>query len=105
MQGQALPLGQGVDHGGGLVHVSDFKGNGAFHAVQVVVEAGGDGDEQGGGHPAQPEGAAEAVLKEVVQQADGLLGVVHAQQGPVAGGDFGVFHRGFSFCFGFRFLL
>ena len=66
LQSQALPLGQGVDHLGGAFHAVDVEGHGALHAVQVVVEAGGGGHKQGGGHPVQTQGAGQLVLKQAV---------------------------------------
>ena len=83
LEGHALPLGQGVDHLGGLFHAVDIKGDRALHAVQVVVQAGLGGDEQGGGHPVQPKGAGQLVREQPLQQADGLLRLIDGQQGAV----------------------
>ena len=85
----ALPLGQGVDHLGVPAGGGDVKGDGAFHPVQVVVEAGGGLHEQGGGDPAQMEVAAQGVLKDPLEQADGLLGVIEVEQGRVVVGNVG----------------
>ena len=58
VQGHALPLGQGVDHLGIPAGGGDVKADGTFHAVQIVVQAGGGLHEQGGGDPAQAQVAA-----------------------------------------------
>ena len=92
LQGQALPLGQGVDHHGGVVHPPDVKGHRALHAVQVVVQAGGGRHEQGGGHPVEAQGPAEPVLEQALEQADGLLGLIDAEQGGIPLGDGSLSH-------------
>ena len=97
LQSQALPLGQGVDHLGGVLHPVDLKGDGALHPVQVIVEAGGGGDEQGGRHPVQAQGTGEAVLEQTLEQADGLLGLIEAEEGAVSLGNDGFSHVEYSF--------
>ena len=90
VQGHALPLGQGVNHLGVPAGVGDVKGHSPLHAVEIVVQAGGGLHKQGGGYPAQVEGAAQGVLKQALEQADGLLGVVQVQAGGVPLGDDGL---------------
>ncbi len=41
LEGQALPLGQGVNHLTIGSHIGDIKADGALHTVQVIIEAGG----------------------------------------------------------------
>ena len=66
VEGQALPLGQGVDHLGVPPRVGHVEGHRALHAVEVVVQAGGRLHKQGGGHPAQVERTAQIVLKQAL---------------------------------------
>ena len=63
LQSQTLPLGQRVDHHGGVVHGPDVEGDGALHAVEVVVEAGAGLHEEGSGDPAQIEGTAQGLFQ------------------------------------------
>ncbi len=81
LQGQPLPLGQGVDHLALGPHVGDVEGHGPLHAVQVVVQAGGHRHKQRGRHPVQPQGPGQLVGKEAVAQVDGALGLINGQQG------------------------
>ena len=97
VQGQTLPLSQGVDHLGVPLGGGHVEGDGALHAVQVVVQAGGGLHKQGGGDPAQVEVPAEGVLKDPLEQGDGLLGVIQVQQGRVVSGDIGFGHSDNSF--------
>ena len=92
LQGQPLPLGQGVDHLSVGAHVGDVEGDGPLHAVQVVVEAGLAVHEQGGGDPVEVQPHAQAVLELLMDQLDGPLELVVAQGHPVAGGDGGFTH-------------
>ena len=92
LQGQTLPLGQGVDHHGGVLYTADIKGDGALHAVEIVVQTGGGGHKEGGGYPVQAQGAAQAVLKQALEQADGLLSLINAEQGGVPLRNGGTFH-------------
>ena len=95
LQGQALPLGQRVDHYGLPLDAPDVEGHRALHTVQVVVDAAGLGHEQGGGHPVQAQGAGQLVLEQPVEKADGLLGLIDGQQGGISLGDAGdMIHKG-----------
>ena len=93
LEGQALPLSQGVHHHGGVIHAPDVEGDRTLHAVEVVVEAGRGGHKQRSGHPVQPQRAAQPVLKQAIEQADGLLGLINTQQGRIPLGNTGMFHR------------
>ena len=98
LQSQTLPLGQRVDHHGGVGHAADVKGDGALHAVQIVVQAGRLSYEQRGGDPVEAEGAAEAVLKQAVEQADGLLCFINIEQRGVPLRDTGTVHNRTLLC-------
>ena len=93
LQGQALPLGQGVDHLGVLAHAGDIEPDGTLRAVQVVVQAGVGGYEQGGGHPAQIQGVGKIGLKGFFDKGDGPLQLIIRQGGLVALGDHKIAHR------------
>ena len=54
--------------------------NRALHTVQVVVQAAALHDEQGSGHALQVQGHADLFLKDGLDQADGFLCVIQAQQ-------------------------
>ena len=97
LEGQALPLGQGVNHHGGIPHAVNVKGDGALHPVQIVVQSGGLGHEQGGGHPVEPQRAGQLVFKQALEQADGLLGLVNRQQGGIPLRQLNFFHGKHSF--------
>ena len=93
LEGLTLPLGQGVDHlclgAGGL----DAEADGAFHAVQVVVQAGGRFHEQGSGHTAEIQLAGQHVGEQTLGHADGQLGVIGIQSRAVALRDIYRIHR------------
>ena len=97
LQGQALPLGQGVDHLPVGAHVGNVEGDRAFHAVEVVVQAGAAVHEQRGGHPVEVQPHAQAVLELLMDQFDGPLQLVVAEGHPVAGGNGGFTHGRKSF--------
>ena len=97
VQGHALPLGQGVYHLGVPPNGGYVKGDGALHPVEIVVQAGGCLHEQRGGHPAQMQRTAQGVLKQAVEQTDGLLGIVQVQAGGVPLGDNSLKHKAGSF--------
>ena len=80
----ALPLCQGLHHLGLCPGHGDFKLHRPLHAVEVVVQAGHLLHEEGGGDPVEAQGGGEVVLKEAMQQADGHLRVVDAENAPVA---------------------
>ena len=92
VQGQPLPFCQRVDHLRVPPGIGNVKGHRPLHAVQVVVQAGGRLHEQGRGHPAEVEGAAQIVLKQALQKADGLLGIIEVQTGGVPLWDHGMQH-------------
>ncbi len=97
IEGHALPLGQRVDHLGLPPGEGDVKGDGALHAVQVVIQAGGCLHKQGRRHPAQTQGTPQIVLKQPLEQADGLLGIIQVQAGGIPRRDDGDGHTLFSF--------
>ena len=86
----ALPLGQRMDDLRVGVRAGNIEADRALHAVEIVVQAGGGLHEQGGGDPAQAQVAAQGILKDPLEQADGLLGVVEVQQGGVVLRDVGL---------------
>ena len=87
LQGQALPLGQGVDHLPLGPHVGDVEGDGALHAVQVVVQARAPVHEQRGGDPVQVQPEGEVALEVLVDELNGPLELVVGQGHFVAAGD------------------
>ena len=93
LQGQALPLGQGVDHLGVLAYAGDIEADGALHAVEVVVQTGVGGHEQGGGHPAQVQGVGKVGLKGFFDKGNGPLQFIVGQGGLVALGDHKSAHK------------
>ena len=73
-QGDALPLGQGVYHlCHGLAHVLYREGNGAFYAVQVVVQAKAAKHKQGCSNSAQAQLGRETAQEEILYLLDGQL--------------------------------
>ena len=84
----AFPFGQGVnDFGFPLVHAPDGEGDGALHAVEVVVEAGPGEDDHGRRDPQQGELGGEIDLEHVLDGLDGFFGIFDsAEQVPVPGG-------------------
>ena len=97
IQGVALPLGKAVHHFGTAVHGGNVKIHRPLHAVQIVVQAAALQYEQGRRHPFQVQRGAELLLKNGLDEADGLLGVVQAQRAFVALGDHSVAHIPFLF--------
>ena len=92
LQSQPLPLGQGVHHLGIGSYRGDVEGNGTLIAVQVVVQAGAFGDEQGSGDPLQIQRVGELLLEGGLDVGDGTLGVVGVQLGGVALGNKDLIH-------------
>ena len=84
VQRQPLPFGQRMDHLRIPADIGDVKGDGALHAVQVVIEAGGGFHEKRRRDTAQIEIAAEGVLEHPLDEADGLLGIVERKAAAVA---------------------
>ena len=80
VQGVTFPFSQAVHHLSLLVQAGDIKGDWALHTVQVVVQAAALHDEQGSGHALQVQGHADLFLKDGLDQADGFLCVIQAQQ-------------------------
>ena len=92
LQSQPLPLGQGVHHLGISSYRGDVEGNRTLIAVQVVVQAGVFGDEQGSGDPLQIQRVGELILEGGFDVGDGSLGVVGVQLGGVALGNKDLIH-------------
>jgi hypothetical protein len=88
LEGQALPLGQGVDHfPGGPADGGDVEAHGPLHAVEVVVEAGVPVHEQGRGDPAEVQGELQVLLEAALYELNGPLHIVAAEGRAVALGD------------------
>ena len=83
-QGPALPFGQRLHHLDVLAHGENIKLHRALHAVEVVVEAALQGDEQGGGDPLQVERHGEIPLEIVLDHLDPFLRVANIQPGMIA---------------------
>ena len=92
LQSQPLPLGQRVHHLGIGSYRGDVEGNGTLIAVQVVVQAGVFGDEQGSGDPLQIQCGGELLLEGGFDVGDGTLGVVGVQLRGVALGNKDLIH-------------
>ena len=84
VQGIALPLCQAVDDLGVLVQAGHIELDRALHTVQIVVQAAALHDEQGSRDALEVERHADLLLENRLDQADGFLGVVQAQQALVA---------------------
>ena len=87
LQGQPLPLRQGVDHLGFLAHGGDIEGDRPLVAVQIVIQAGVLGDEQRGGDPLQIQGVGKLLLKGLLDVGNGPLGVIGIQGGGIVFGN------------------
>ena len=87
LQRQTLPLGQRVDHHSLTLDPANVEGDGALHAVQVIVDPGGLGHKQGGGYPVQAKGAGQLILKQTVQQTDRSLRLINGQKGGISLGN------------------
>ena len=85
VQGIALPLCQAVDDLGVLVQAGHIELDRALNAVQVIVQSAALHDEQGSGDALEVERHADLLLENRLDQADGFLGVVQAQQALVIG--------------------
>ena len=82
-----------MDHLSVQPHIGDVKGDGAFHAVQVVVQACGAVHEQGSGDTVKVQAHRQVVLEIRVDQLNGALEFVVGQRHTVAGGDGQFAHR------------
>ena len=71
----------------GGTHIGDVKGDGALHAVEVVVQAGIFLHEQGSGDTAQIQRLPQIHLKIALDELDGPLHLVGGQRRLVAGRD------------------
>ena len=91
LQGQALPFGQALHHLRPGAGAEDVEGNGAFHPVEVVVEAGILRHKEGGGDPVEIQQGSQPVLKEALEQGNGFLRLVNGKEALIARGDIG-FH-------------
>ena len=76
LESQPLPLGKRVDHLAVGPHVGNIKGHRAFHAVEVVVQAGGSVHKQGRGDPVQIQLPAQIRLEVRLDELDGALKLV-----------------------------
>ena len=80
LEREALPLGKRLHHLGFVIGAQDLKADRAFDTVQVVVQARVFLDKQRGGNPVKVQKCAQPVFKQTVDQADRLLGVIHAEK-------------------------
>ena len=97
VQGKALPLGQAVHDLGMVVQAGNIKLHRALNAVQVVVQAAALRYKQGRGDAVQVQRQAQLFLKDRLDKADGLLGVVQPQQAFVILRYYGFAHNNLSF--------
>ena len=83
-QGLALPLGKALHHLALFAAVQHIKLHRAFYTVQIVVQAGAHFHKQRGRHTVQAERAAQIILKQAFDQADGTLCIIQVQHGLIA---------------------
>ena len=99
LEGQALPLGQGVDHlplrarDGG-----DVEAHRPLHAVEVVIQSRVLIHKQRRGHTAQIQRELQVLLKAAFDELNGPLHVVAVERRPVAAGDDAGIHRNALLC-------
>ena len=74
-------------------NIWNIESHGAFHAVQIIIEAGLSVHKQGSGDAVQVQTDSEAVLKFQVDQFNGALQFVVGQRHPITGGDHDFTHR------------
>ena len=90
IQRHALPLGQRLHDLRFTAGVQDVERDRALIAVEVVVQAGGLFHKQRRGHAKQIQIGRELILKQALEQTDGLLRLVNSQQAFVSFGNVGV---------------
>ena len=84
VQGHALPLGQRVHDLRALTaDGGNVERHRALHAVEIVVQAAGRLNKQRGSDALEMQRKAQLLLKQVLDQADGLLRVVQPETGAV----------------------
>ena len=92
IEGHALPFGQRMHHLRLHARCRDIEGDRTFHAVEVVIEAGGRVYKQRCGHALEVQGLGQMVLKGALDQADGRLRFIQGQGRFITGGDDGMVH-------------
>ena len=90
----ALPLGEGLHDLRLLTGLQDIERDRTLIAVEVVVQAAGLLKKQRRGHTKQVQVRGELILKQTLEQTDGLLRIVNAEQALVALRDVGI-HAGY----------
>ena len=99
MQGIALPFGKAVYDLGLLIQAGNIKRNRALHTVQVIVQAAALHDKQGSRDALEVQRHAELLLKDRLDEADGLLGVIQTQKALVSFRNGNVTHNTSSYFF------
>ena len=99
VQGVALPLSQTVDDLGLFVQAGHIERNGALDAVQVIVQAAALHDKQGSRDALEVQRHAELLLKDRLDETDGLLGVIQTQKALVSFRNGNVTHNTSSYFF------
>ena len=99
VQGVALPLSQTVDDFCLLVQAGHIERNRALDAVQVIVQAAALHDKQGSRDALEVQRHAELLLKNRLDEADGLLGVIQTQKALVSFRNGNVTHNTSSYFF------
>ena len=92
LQGQALPLGQGMHHLAVDAHVGNIEGDRALHAVQIIVQAGILIHKEGGGYPAQIQRLAQVDLEIALDELDGTLHLIGVQRRLISCGNVNLAH-------------
>ena len=87
LQGQALPLGQGVYHLGVGPHIRDIKAHRALHAVEIIIQAGVVVHKEGRGYTAQIQRLCQIDLEIALDELNGTLHFIAGQRSLVAGGN------------------
>ena len=95
IEGHALPLGERLDDLRLPAGLQDVERHRALIAVEVIVQAAGLFQKQRRRDAKQVQICGELILEQALEQADGLLRVINAEQALVALGNVGV-HALFS---------
>ena len=97
LEGEALPFCQRMHHLSVHAHGGNVKGHRPLVAVQVIVQAGAFGDEQGRGDALQVQRLGKFLLERLLDIGNGALGVVGVQHRLVVFGNVNFVHKTASF--------
>ena len=97
LQGKALPLCQRMHHLSFCTHGGNIEADRPFVAIEVIVQAGILGNEQGGRHALEVQGRGKLILEGCLDIGDCALGVVSIQNGGIVFGNINFVHVGSPF--------